>query len=62
MLDRSMCLICVEYAKGKLTTQEARRALGEMVTGLDRAHVAELEKTLADADARAAAAQHDDDG
>jgi hypothetical protein len=56
-----MCLICVEYAKGKLTTKEARRALGEMVTGLDRAHVAELTKTLDEADASAGAAKHDDD-
>jgi len=47
-----MCLICVDFEKGKLTTKEARRALGEMVTTLDPAHVAELEQKLDEAAAR----------
>ncbi|MCC6808393.1 MAG: hypothetical protein IT381_13295 [Deltaproteobacteria bacterium] len=47
-----MCLICVEFAKGKLTTREARRALGEMAVALDRTHVEELKRTLAEADAK----------
>jgi len=46
-----MCLICVDFDKGKMTTAEARRALGEMVVKLDPKHVAEVERTLRDADA-----------
>lgn len=42
-----MCIICIDLAKGKLTTKEARRALGEMVQKLDPAHVREIEKELA---------------
>jgi hypothetical protein len=49
-----MCLICVELAKGKLTTREARRALGEMAGGLERAHVAEVKQKLEEAEAKAA--------
>jgi hypothetical protein len=45
-----MCVICVELAKQKLTTAEARRALGEMRGGLG-AHAAEVEAKLAEADA-----------
>ena len=28
-----MCIVCVEWEKGKLTNQEALRALGEMIVG-----------------------------
>lgn len=56
-----MCLICVEFAKGKLTTREARRALGEMATGMERQHVEELKKTLQAADEKAARDQADAD-
>ena len=46
-----MCIICVDFDKGRMTTAEARRALGEMVVKLDPKHVAEVERTLRDADA-----------
>jgi hypothetical protein len=46
-----MCLICVEFAKGKLTTKEARRNMGEMV--IDRSHQAEVKRTLDAADEKA---------
>lgn len=45
-----MCLICVEIAKSKMTVNEARQALREMRTGLDREHVAEVEAKLAEAE------------
>ena len=41
-----MCIICIDFDRGKLTTQEARRALGEMVKGLDKSHAQELEDKL----------------
>lgn len=34
-----MCLICVELAKSKLTWQEARRNLGEMIEVIEPEHV-----------------------
>lgn len=43
-----MCLICVELAKAKMTTKEARQALREMREGMDRAHVDEVETKLAE--------------
>jgi len=45
-----MCIICVELAKQSMTPSEGRRALREMTT-LDRAHVAEVEAKLAEAEA-----------
>ena len=45
-----MCLICVDLAKQKLTTAEARRALGEMREKLDKEHLAEVEAKLAEAE------------
>ncbi len=48
-----MCIICVDFTKGKLTTKEARRALGEMASTLDKSHVAEIEKALQEAEAKA---------
>jgi hypothetical protein len=50
-----MCLICIDFDRGKLKLREARRALGEMRSGLDREHVAEVEQKLADAEARGVA-------
>ena len=41
-----MCLICVEIAKSKMTVQEARQALREMRTTMDREHLAEVEAKL----------------
>jgi phosphoserine aminotransferase len=45
-----MCLICVELAKQGMTAAEGRRALGEMRVSLDPAHVAEVERKLAEAE------------
>lgn len=45
-----MCLICVEIAKSKMTVQEARTQLREMRLGMDRAHVAEVEAKLDEAE------------
>ncbi len=42
----SMCLICVEIAKSKMTVKEARAQLREMRVGLPREHVAEVEAKL----------------
>ncbi len=41
-----MCLICVEFQKQRMTTGEARRALGEMVEGLEPEHVDEVEEMI----------------
>jgi hypothetical protein len=46
-----MCLICVEIAKSKMTVAEARQALREMRGALDKAHVAEVETKLEQAEA-----------
>jgi hypothetical protein len=43
-----MCLICVELAKSKMTTKEARQALREMREGMDRVHAGEVEAKLAE--------------
>jgi hypothetical protein len=45
-----MCLICIELAKNAMTAREGRRALGEMRVKLDKAHVAEVEAKLAEAE------------
>lgn len=41
-----MCMICVEFQKDRMTTGEARRALGEMIDDLDPDHVDEIEELL----------------
>ncbi len=48
--DLPMCLICVEIAKSKMTVKEARQALREMREGMDRAHLAEVEQKLEQAE------------
>lgn len=48
--DRTMCIICIEFEKGAMTTAEARRALGEMVEKVGREHASEVAKKLDDAD------------
>jgi hypothetical protein len=48
-----MCLICIDFARGTLKLHEARRALGEMRSGLPPEHVRELEDTLEEAERRA---------
>lgn len=45
-----MCLICVEIAKSKMTVQEARAQLREMRTNMDKDHLPEVERKLADAE------------
>lgn len=45
-----MCLICIELAKNAMTAKEGRRALGEMRVAMDKAHVAEVEAKLAEAE------------
>ena len=50
-----MCLICIELAKNAMTATEGRRALGEMRVKLDKAHVAEVEAKLAEAEKAGAA-------
>ena len=37
-----MCIICVEYAKGKMTPNEALHALGEVSTDPPDEHMEEL--------------------
>lgn len=56
---QGMCLICIDFARGALKLQEARRALGEMRGGLPPEHAREVEKTLdeAEREARDAAAR-----
>jgi hypothetical protein len=46
-----MCLICIDFDRGALRPQEARRALREMREGLDAKHVKEVETKLDQAEA-----------
>ncbi|MGO8994895.1 MAG: hypothetical protein ACLQVI_16390 [Polyangiaceae bacterium] len=48
-----VCIICVEFEKGKMTAKEARRALGEMVPRVGAEHAAEVDRMLGDAERRA---------
>jgi hypothetical protein len=41
-----MCIICIDYARGALKLDEARRALGEMRSTLDPKHAREVEQQL----------------
>jgi len=41
-----MCIICIDFARGALNLNEARRALGEMRSTLDPKHVREVEQQL----------------
>jgi hypothetical protein len=50
-----MCLICIDFDRGALKPQEARRALREMREKIDAAHAKEVEQKLDQADANAAA-------
>jgi hypothetical protein len=45
-----MCIICIDFARGALKVNEARRALGEMRSTLDPKHVREVEQQLAKAE------------
>ena len=41
-----MCIICIDFERGALRPQEARRALREMRSGMDEKHAAEIEKKI----------------
>jgi hypothetical protein len=41
-----MCIICIDFARGALKLDEARRALGEMRSTLDPKHLREVEQQL----------------
>lgn len=41
-----MCLICVDFQKQKMTTQDARRALREMASTLGEEHVKEVREMI----------------
>jgi hypothetical protein len=43
-----VCIICLEFEKGRMTAKEARRALGEMVSKLGTEHAEEVERTIRD--------------
>jgi hypothetical protein len=45
-----MCIICVDFEKGRMTTKEARRALGEMVAKVGVEHAERVERTLTEAE------------
>ena len=50
-----MCIICVEFEKGRMTAKEARRALGEMVPKVGAEHSEEVERVLRRAEEKGAA-------
>lgn len=41
-----MCIICVEWEKQKLTSKEAFRAIGEMMTTQTQKHLEELSEKI----------------
>jgi hypothetical protein len=45
-----MCIICVDFARGALKVDEAKRALREMVTTLDPKHALQLAEKLDEAE------------
>jgi hypothetical protein len=53
-----VCIICLEFEKGRMTATEARRALGEMVPKVGAEHGEEVERVLREAEERAAASPH----
>jgi hypothetical protein len=46
-----MCIICIDFARGALKLEDARRALGEMRAQVGAEHADEVEKTLDEAEA-----------
>jgi AMMECR1 domain-containing protein len=50
-----MCILCVEFEKGRMTAKEARRALGEMVPKVGAEHAKEVERVLREAEKKAGA-------
>ncbi|HET6336496.1 MAG TPA: hypothetical protein VFG30_24905 [Polyangiales bacterium] len=45
-----MCIICIDFDRGALNPNEARRALSEMRDSLPADHVRQLEQKIEDAD------------
>lgn len=41
-----MCIICLEWEKQKLTSKEAFRAIGEMMTPENQKHLEELSEKI----------------
>jgi hypothetical protein len=50
-----VCIICVEFEKGRMTAKEARRALGEMVPKVGAEHGEEVERVIRETEENAAA-------
>ena len=48
-----VCIICLEFEKGRMTAKEARRALGEMVPTVGARHAEEVERALREAERKA---------
>lgn len=46
-----MCLICIEFARQRMTVREARRAYCEMLPRLDVEHAREVQHMLDEAEA-----------
>jgi hypothetical protein len=46
----NMCIICIDFERGALKLNEARRAFGEMRSTLDAAHAREVADKLDEAD------------
>jgi hypothetical protein len=51
-----VCIICVEFEKGRMTAKEARRALGEMVPKVGAEHAEKVERAIHEAEEAAPAA------
>jgi hypothetical protein len=51
---RRMCIICVDFDRGALKLDEARRAFGEMRSTLDAAHAREVADKLDEAEQESA--------
>lgn len=46
-----MCIVCLDWEKGKLTSQEALRALGELISGAkgkEKQHLFEVSEKILD--------------
>ncbi|MGD0674006.1 MAG: hypothetical protein ABSC94_01225 [Polyangiaceae bacterium] len=53
-----MCIICLDFEKGRMTANEARRALREMVPKVGAKHAEEVERALREAEAKAGTSSH----
>ena len=48
-----MCLICVDFQKGRMTTQDAKRALREMSESIGKTHTKEVREMIQKAEEEA---------